>query len=60
MCSDHWDWSDYLDSCANQQGCTDCDGSDRTWCEAINEECNEVQRDSNGTSQAWFWCDKGI
>ena len=60
VCQDHWDWSHYLDSCANQQGCTDCDGSDRPWCATIDDECGEVERNSNGTSRGWFWCNEGI
>ena len=56
MCEDHWDFSHYLDSCADQEGCTDCDESGRTWCQSANTECDKVERDSDGNSQGWFWC----
>ena len=60
MCKDHWDFGHYLDDCANQQGCTDCDGSGRAWCATIVDECNEVERGSDGTSLGWFLCNGGI
>ena len=60
VCQDHWDFSHYLHSCAMQEGCTDCDGSGRAWCEPTDTECDEVERTSDGTSRGWFWCDAGI
>ena len=59
MCQDQWDASDFMDSCANQQGCTDCAAEGRTWCPTINDECAEVERDTDGTSLGWFWCEAG-
>ena len=59
VCQAHWDQSDYRDSCANQQGCTDCDESGYTWCQPTNFECDTVERDGNGDSEEWFRCDKG-
>ena len=59
MCQDQWDASDFMDSCANQQGCTDCAAEGRTWCLPTNHECAEVERDTDGTSLNWFWCEEG-
>ena len=46
-----------MDSCANQQGCTDCAGEGRSWCHAINPECDEVERFDDGFSIGWFYCE---
>ena len=62
MCKDQWDDSEYLDSCANQKGCTDCDSSGYTWCFPTDRECDEVERYDDGTNDSanWFKCDAGI
>ena len=57
MCEAHWDDSDYLDSCANQTGCTDCDESGFDWCHPTDMECKTVERDSEGNSKSWFRCE---
>ena len=57
MCKDNWDDSDLSESCTNQQGCTDCAGEGRTRCVSANPDCDEVERDRDGVSQGWFWCD---
>ena len=49
-----------MDSCANQHGCTDCAGEGRSWCHAIDPECDEVERLENGFSVGWFYCDAKI
>ena len=56
MCQDQWDASDFMDSCANQQGCTDCASEGRSWCYSTSYDCDEVESDSNGDSEGWFWC----
>ena len=57
MCKAQWDDSALMSSCANQQGCTDCTGVGRTWCQPTDIDCDEVVRDSNGASEGWFWCE---
>ena len=59
MCKAHWDHRKYRDSCANQQGCTDCDRGGYTWCHPTNLECDTVERKENGDTNGWFRCDKG-
>ena len=49
-----------MESCANQRGCTDCAGEGRSWCHAIDPECDEVERLENGFSVGWFYCDAKI
>ena len=49
--------SGYQDSCANQKGCTDCDGRGYKWCKPTNGECSTVARNANGTSRSWFQCE---
>ena len=46
-----------MDSCANQEGSTDCAGEGRSWCHAIDPECDEVERLENGLSVGWFYCE---
>ena len=48
-----------MESCGNQQGCTDCAGEGRTWCHSTDKDCDEVVRGNNGTSEGWFWCEAG-
>ena len=56
-CKDEWDYSGYQATCANQKGCTDCDGSGYTWCFPTNNECDTVERNGYGDSQGWFRCE---
>ena len=55
-CKEEWDDSDHRDTCANQKGCTECDGSGYTWCHPTNNECDTVERNGNGDSQGRFRC----
>ena len=57
MCKDSWDALQFGESCTNQQGCTDCANEGRTWCVSANPDCDEVERDADGFSQGWFWCE---
>ena len=59
VCKAQWDDSVFMESCANQQGCTDCAGEGRTWCHSTDYDCDEVVRNSNGDSEGWFWCESG-
>ena len=54
-----WDDSDYDANCANQNGCTNCDGDpDGSWCFSTKPECATVERHEDGVSSAgWFYCD---
>ena len=56
-CKDKWDDSYYKASCANQRGCTDCDGGGYTWCYPTDSECDTVERDGGGFSEGWFRCE---
>ena len=46
-----------MDSCADQEGCTLCDDDDAHWCVPTDFECDTVERNSDGTSKAYFYCE---
>ena len=55
---ENWDDRNYMESCANQSGCTNCDNDESgSWCYPTNNECTTVIRDENGMSEEWFYCD---
>ena len=60
VCQDQWDASDFRDSCANQQGCTDCAAEGRKWCFPTDPQCDVVERNTDGASENWFWCEVEI
>ena len=57
VCKTHWDYSNYMASCADQEGCTLCDNDDAHWCIPTDFECDTVERNSDGTSKAYFYCE---
>ena len=55
-CAAEWDAGEYLESCANQSGCTNCDDDeDGSWCAAANQGPCMLNGELQG--EGWFYCD---
>ena len=60
VCEDLWDDSEFHDNCGDQRGCTNCDDDPLgSWCVVTNPQCTTVERDEDGTSEYWAYCDPG-
>ena len=57
VCLNQWNDTNFDPLCGvYQEGCTDCTGLGTAWCHTTEFECDGVERNTDGTSQGWFYC----